>query len=91
MKETILQEADRLVSEVKGKDYGQPLDQFTATAKIWEVILGKEGITPEQVGLCMIAIKMTREMFKHKRDNLVDIPGYAKTIDMVIEERKRRG
>jgi len=38
----------------------------------------------------MIALKISRECNKHKRDNLVDIAGYAKTIDMVMEKKKRR-
>ena len=51
---------------------------------MWSAILGQE-VTPAQVGLCMIAVKVSRECHKPKRDNLVDIAGYAETVRMVRE------
>ena len=87
--ETILDEANRLVNGKRGSDYGHPLDNFTNTAKLWSVILGVE-ITAEQVALCMIQLKVARQLNKSTRDNLVDICGYAQTYDMVQKERKRR-
>ena len=35
------------------------------------------------VPLCMIAVKLARQAHRHKRDNLVDIAGYARTAAMV--------
>lgn len=87
--ETILAEADRLVSGDRGSDYGHPLDDFSKTALIWHAILGIP-VTPEQVGLCMVGVKLSRECNRHKRDNLVDTAGYAKTVQMIHEERDRR-
>lgn len=87
--ETICQEADRLVSTDRQADYGHPLDNFTQTAALWSAIIGHE-VTAEQVGLCMIAVKISRATNAIKRDTLVDIAGYAKTIDLVVQERARR-
>jgi len=87
--ENILEEAQRLVHGDRGEDYGHPLDDFTKTAKIWSAILGIE-VTPEQVSLCMIGVKISRQVNKPKRDNLVDAAGYAETTQMVIDERARR-
>jgi hypothetical protein len=87
--ETILQEADRIVSHDRGNDYGHPLDDFSKTALMWSAIFGID-VQPEQVPLAMIAVKISRELNKPKRDNLVDVAGYAKTLDMVHEERARR-
>ena len=87
--ETILQEADRLVNGQRQGDYGHPLDDFTKTGKIWEAILGVP-VTPEQVGLCMVGVKLSREMNRPKRDNLVDGIGYLLTVDMIHKERERR-
>jgi hypothetical protein len=50
-----------------------------------------EIVRPEDVGLMMILLKTAREINSHKVDNLVDIPGYAKTVQMIHEERERRG
>lgn len=87
--ETILEEADRLVDGDRQSDYGHPLDDFSKTAKLWSVILGTD-VTPEQVALCMVQVKVSRELNKPKRDNRVDAAGYLKTLDMVIVERSRR-
>jgi 5'-nucleotidase len=85
--ETITQEADRIVGGQRGEDYGHPRTDFTKTALIWQGITGRV-FTPEEVGLCMIGVKLSREVNKHKRDNLVDIAGYAKTVQMVHEWTK---
>jgi hypothetical protein len=58
------------------------------TAKFWSEILGLP-VTPEQVALCMIAVKMSREVNAHKRDNLVDIAGYARTLETVKDLDQR--
>lgn len=82
-------EAERLVNGDRGSDYGHPLDDFTKTAKLWSVVLNAP-VTPEQVALCMLQVKVSRQLNKNKRDNLVDIIGYTLTLDKVINERKRR-
>lgn len=88
-KESTLQEAQRLVHGDRGEDYGHPLDDFTRTATMWEAILGAP-VSAEQVGLCMMALKISRQCNRPKRDNMVDAAGYAETVQMVIDERARR-
>lgn len=90
MPETVLEEAQRLVHGDRQADYGHPLDDFTRTAQIWSAILGHP-VTAEQVGLCMIGVKISRQVNHPKRDNMTDAAGYAGTVQMVIEERARRG
>ena len=89
MSETVLQEAQRLVYGDRQQSYGHPLDDFTRTAQMWSAILGWK-VTAEQVGLCMCAVKISRQCNKPKRDNLTDLAGYAATVQMVGEERDRR-
>jgi hypothetical protein len=89
MNETILQEADRLVSTDRQADYGHPFDNCTDIAIGWRVIFC-HGITAENVALAMVWLKICRELNAHKRDNLVDGAGYFKVADLIIEERKRR-
>ena len=50
---------------------------------MWGLILDIDPIPPEKVALMMCGLKIVREMHRHKRDNLVDLAGYAKVTDMV--------
>lgn len=88
--ESVLGEADRLVSGDRQADYGHPLDDFTRTGRIWGAILGIPDVSAEKVGLCMVGVKISREVNHPKRDNRVDGPGYFKCVDMCHDERKRR-
>lgn len=82
---TILEEAHRLTSTEREADYGHPADDWRRTASIWSAILGVE-VTPEKACLCMIAVKLSRECNQPKRDNLVDICGYARCIERIREK-----
>jgi hypothetical protein len=85
----ILEEANKLVHGDRGVDYGHPLDDFARTAAMWSAILGVR-VSAAQVGLCMCAVKISRQCNKPKADNLIDLAGYAETVNMVIEETERR-
>mgnify|MGYP000666759562 CR=1 FL=1 len=87
--ETVCQEAQRLVYGDRGETYGHPLDDFSKTATMWAVLIGAP-VTAEQVALCMIALKMSRQMYQPKRDNMVDIAGYAECLQRIVDERKTR-
>lgn len=93
MSESVALEAERLTHGDRQGDYGHPLDDFGRTSGLINAALQhklKEPLTPEDVMLCLILVKVSRQVNKPKRDNLVDIAGYANIIDMAIEERKRR-
>lgn len=83
-------EAEQLVYGNRNADYGHPLDDFSRSSKMWSAILNTN-VEPDQVALCMIAVKISRQINLPKRDNLVDIAGYAETINMVARERELRG
>jgi hypothetical protein len=84
-KTTILTEAQQAVYGDRQADYGSVKTNFSNIARQWSVTLGMN-VTPEQVGLCMIQVKIARQMNKPKRDNLVDIAGYAATIEKMDNE-----
>lgn len=89
-KKSILVEAENLVHGDRLDDYGHPLDVYQLCADLWNPILGTSSITPEKVALCMAALKLAREMCKHKRDNLVDAAGYFEVANMILIEKERR-
>ena len=80
----ILKRADELVNGPRQENYGPPSENYARAAQFWSAILGVD-VTPSQVVLCMIGIKMAREIHKHKTDNLVDIAGYAAVLEMLEE------
>jgi hypothetical protein len=86
---TICEIADYLTSEDRIKDYGHPADNFADIAAMWSVIL-RANITPTQVGLCNVATKICRHLNKEKRDNLIDMAGYAKTLDIIAQYEKEK-
>lgn len=88
--ETILQEAQRLVFGERQADYGHPIDDFTKTAGMWSAAFGWD-VNPEDIPLAMIMVKISRERNRAKRDNAVDIAGYAGTLAMVRERQAVEG
>lgn len=79
----IMKEAASLVDGARQAQYGHPVEHFTDVGRIWGAILRIDDILPQKVGLMMAGLKMARESFKHKTDNLVDMIGYVKTIDII--------
>lgn len=86
---SILQEADALINGDRQKDYGDPLTNFTRISRLWSVLLETE-VSPEQVAMCMIAVKMARSMNKLTHDSLTDIAGYAGVIELIQGARDKR-
>ena len=65
------------VLEERRDDYGDPAEQFRAIADRWSITLGTP-ISPAQVALCMIDLKLARLAYDPGHfDSLVDVIGYA--------------
>lgn len=81
----VLQEADRLTSGDRKKAYGDAKTNFKEIANIFNAMTGLN-LTPEEIIKVQIATKLAREKHSHKRDNLVDLAGYTKLLDEVINK-----
>lgn len=79
--ETILAEAERIVAGPRRDTYGSPLENHTRTAAMWSAYLGVT-ITPRQVCELNILQKVSRDAHSPKRDNLVDIAGWARNAEL---------
>jgi Domain of unknown function (DUF6378)/Domain of unknown function (DUF4406) len=86
--EHVTLEANRLVAGARQAAYGHPFDDFTRTGRMWGAILGIDDVPPHLVGLCQVALKISREVNAPKRDNRVDMCGYAETVDLVRERQE---
>lgn len=84
-RESVLAEANRLTAIERHEDYGHPSEDFARAATIINAVLGLS-IQPKDVAMLMICIKMARQAHRPKRDNIVDICGYARTYDMIEEK-----
>ena len=47
--------------------------------------ISKENLSPTTCAIVMIAVKLARENYKHKRDNLVDLAGYVEILHRIKE------
>ena len=87
MGESCLSEAQRICDGARGADYGHPFDDWTRTAALWSGVLGVP-VSAEQALLCMVCVKVSRQVNRPKRDNLVDICGYAYCLERVVARRE---
>ena len=78
----ILDEAAAVIAE-RAAAYGPPARSLAAIAARWSVTLGRP-VTPEQVVLCMIDLKLARLAHDPSHcDSLVDVIGYAALLPEV--------
>lgn len=89
MHRSILLEAHELVHGDRGQAYGPPAEDFETAAEIATAMLRRKGLLADgatleaaDIPLIMIAVKLSRECYRPKRDNRVDIAGYAETMEM---------
>ena len=75
----MLKEAARVIKE-RGESYGPMHLNMERIATLWSVCLNLP-VTPVQVAMCMIAVKMARlvQTPKHQ-DSATDIAGYAAVL-----------
>lgn len=91
--ESILEEAHRLTHGDRGVQYGSPLDDYSRTAALFSALIGhklKEPITAHEMALGMVCVKLSREIHRPKRDNVVDGAGYFWVAHACLEEAARR-
>jgi hypothetical protein len=83
----ILQEADNIVNGDRQKFYGHPSDNHGCTALMWSGYLSRRYGIPINLDVrdvCWLNAlqKISRDANSPKRDNLVDVAGYAANIEM---------
>lgn len=80
--ECVLEEAGRLTRTERQNQYGPPEQDFARTAAMWSALKGIE-FSAQDVALFMICLKLSRQTHQKKRDNWVDIAGYARCGSLI--------
>lgn len=81
----ILNEADGLTSADRQDAYDHPRDNLGQTADLWTAYLRRKLNAPldaRDVAWMMVAVKMSRDSYKRKRDNLIDGAGWLRCAEM---------
>ena len=77
--ELMLRQAAAVVAN-RRETYGDPVTSMTAIAQRWSIPLDQP-ITPAQVALCLIDLKLARLTHQPDHiDSMVDIAGYAAVL-----------
>lgn len=90
---TLLADAAATISGPREAEYGHKLQNFTQIAMLWQglfapKLLPDSCITPEDVALAMILVKIARlaKSPDHK-DSILDVAGYAGCFDHLQLQR----
>jgi hypothetical protein len=84
--ESILQEAERLINGERQAQYSHPGEDFLKTVGAFNALTG-HNLTTQDAMIFMVCVKLSRECFKHKRDNLVDAAGYLGCLEKIIDKQ----
>ena len=79
----ILEEANKIInvrSEEKERMYGDFEKGMAKAAAIASAATGKDISTPDMY-MCMVALKLSREGYNHKEDNLLDAVAYLGSLN----------
>lgn len=95
MKTSAIDEAKEIIYGDREQTYGKPAHNLRNIADYWmhymntkATVITKAGtayLTPEDVCIMMILLKIARQSNSYKRDNIVDAIGYLGLIDRIAE------
>ncbi len=91
MGQTILEEAAEITAKERRKNYDHPTPNHERIKTLWNAYLSirkdpKAKISKEDVVKMMILVKLARDAWMPLRDNLVDICGYTRLLEVMRED-----
>jgi hypothetical protein len=89
---TILQEANKIIyerSEEKERQYGPMQEGMEEAAQIASLLSRKE-ITAVDMYNAMIALKLSRQAYNHKEDNLLDCVAYMASLNDYQNKKQKK-
>lgn len=88
----ILQEANKIIyerSEEKERQYGPMQEGMEEAAQIASLLSRKE-ITAVDMYNAMIALKLSRQAYNHKEDNLLDSVAYMASLNDYQNKKQKK-
>ena len=87
----ILEKANEIIncrSEEKDRMYGPMSEGMEIAAQIFNLITPEgQSITPEGMYWALVALKLSRQHFNHKEDNLLDAVAYIGALNNYIDSK----
>ena len=89
----ILEQANNIIncrSEEKDRMYGPISEGMEIASQIYNLITPEDyHITPEGMYWALIALKLSRQHYNHKEDNLLDAVAYMGALNNYIEDKAK--
>lgn len=85
----ILEEANKIInlrSEEKERMYGPFEEGMDRAAMIASGCTGKQ-FTAQDIYMCLVALKLSRQSYNHKEDNLLDAVAYLGSLNNYISNK----
>jgi hypothetical protein len=85
----ILEEANKIIntrSEEKERMYGPFEEGMERAAVIASNCIGKH-LTTSDMYMCLVALKLSRQSYNHKEDNLLDAVAYLGSLNNYLTEK----
>jgi hypothetical protein len=74
--------------EEKEREYGEMNEGIERAAKIASGCTGKH-ITASDMFICLVALKLSRQSYNHKEDNLLDAVAYLASLNDYNNSKKQ--
>lgn len=87
----ILKKANQIInerSEEKERQYGDFIEGMKKTSKMASIMSNKE-ITTNDVYNVLIALKLSRQSYNHKEDNLLDAVAYMGSLNDYLNNKNK--
>jgi hypothetical protein len=90
----ILYQANQIIncrSEEKDRMYGPMAEGMEIAAQIFNLITPEgQSITPEGMYWALVALKLSRQHYNHKTDNLLDTVAYIGALNNYIDSKEKQ-
>lgn len=88
----ILEKANKIVyerAEEKNRQYGPFIEGMQRAAKIYSGMTGKEA-TADDMYKALIALKLSRQSYNHKEDNILDAIAYLASLNDFLNQKLKK-